>query len=43
MIRVPCVILPQAWNVLLNPAHPAISNCSIVETIEQPLDLRLVE
>lgn len=41
-IRVPCVLVPYAWNVLLNPRHPDAPRCSIVETVESPFDPRLI-
>lgn len=41
-IRVPCVLVPHAWNVLLNPRHPDAPRCSIVETIESPFDPRII-
>lgn len=41
-ITVPCVIVPFAWNVLLNPEHHAISRCSIVDVIESSFDPRLI-
>lgn len=37
-IAVPCVLVPHAQNVLLNPGHPDITRCSIVETIESAFD-----
>ena len=40
-IRVPSVLVPYAWNVLLNPQHADAVRCSVVETIESAFDPRL--
>jgi RES domain-containing protein len=42
-VRVPCVLVPFAWNVLLNPRHPAIGLCSIAEIVKTPFDPRLLQ
>jgi len=41
LLRVPSVILPDAWNVLINPAHPDISQLVIEKRQSFPLDPRL--
>jgi RES domain-containing protein len=42
LLRVPSVIVPDAINVLLNPAHPDAAAITIAETIEAPFDPRLL-
>ncbi|MBB5049845.1 RES domain-containing protein [Rhodopseudomonas rhenobacensis] len=42
LLQVPSVIVPQAWNVLLNPAHPGAGAITIAEIIEAPFDPRLL-
>ena len=34
VLRVPSVLVPHAWNLLLNPAHPAAADARILA--EQP-------
>ncbi len=41
LARVPSAILPNTWNVLLNPEHPAADKIRIIETIRAEYDLRL--
>jgi RES domain-containing protein len=41
-VHVPCVLVPYASNVLLNPRHPDAARCSIVETVESAFDPRLI-
>ena len=40
-LRVPSVLVPDSWNVLLNPAHPDARHMKIVKTQRVPLDARL--
>ena len=40
-LRVPSVLVPDAYNVLLNPAHPDASLMKIVKVQKVPLDTRL--
>jgi RES domain-containing protein len=40
LARVPSVILPDTWNVLLNPRHPAAAQVRIVRTVKADYDLR---
>lgn len=42
MIIVPTVLVPFAWNALLNPRHPGIDRCRIVEVFNGTFDLRLI-
>ncbi|MFT3987706.1 RES family NAD+ phosphorylase [Aestuariivirga sp.] len=41
LLRVPSVILPEAWNMLINPVHPEISQLAIANQQSFPLDRRL--
>lgn len=40
-LRVPSAILPATWNVLLNPAHPALAGMQLVQARSLDLDQRL--
>jgi RES domain-containing protein len=40
LLRVPSVIVPETFNVLINPAHPDMSNVRIVSAQSIPLDPR---
>jgi RES domain-containing protein len=40
-IRVPSVIIPDEYNILLNPLHPDIFHCKIIDTIPFAFDYRL--
>ena len=42
LARVPSVILPETFNVLLNPLHAAAAQVSVVESTPVLLDHRLV-
>ena len=41
LLHVPSVIVPETFNCLLNPRHPASSRLRIVDIIDYPLDKRL--
>ena len=41
-LLVPCVLVPFAWNVLLNPAHPDIARCAITAVTAKAFDPRLI-
>lgn len=41
LLRVPSVIVPDTWNVLINPGHPDAGKMRIVKTEKVPLDRRL--
>ena len=41
LLRVPSVILPDTWNMLVNPAHPDIATLRIEKLQAFPLDRRL--
>lgn len=42
LARVPSVILPETWNVLLNPEHAEAKQVRIVKTIRAEYDPRLL-
>ncbi len=42
LLRVPSVIVPATWNVLINPRHPESGRVRIVRVHDQPIDLRLL-
>jgi RES domain-containing protein len=42
LLRVPSVIVPATWNVLVNPNHAESRGIRIVRTHEQRVDARLV-
>jgi len=41
LLRVPSVLLPATWNVLLNPLHPDAKRVKIVRSYAYPFDPRL--
>lgn len=41
VLRVPSVIVPNEFNYILNPSHPAFADISIGEPMEFPFDPRL--
>lgn len=41
LLRVPSVIVPATWNILVNPRHPGAEQVRVVHT--HHLDLRLLE
>lgn len=42
LLRVPSVIMPATWNVLINPGHPECRQIRIVRTHRQAFDRRLM-
>jgi len=42
LYKVPCVIVPEAWNILMNPLHPEHETIKIVKVYKKPFDTRLV-
>ena len=42
MIWVPCALVPEAWNILLNPAHAESAECFIEDIFDEPFDPRLI-
>ena len=41
MLRVPSVLIPQTWNVVVNPLHAEAPSLKISAIYEQAFDLRL--
>jgi RES domain-containing protein len=42
IVWVPSVLIPYAWNALLNPSHAEAPNCTIVDVIAGLFDPRLI-
>lgn len=42
VVWVPSVLVPHAWNALLNPRHAEAPQCSVLEVIENLFDRRLI-
>ena len=42
LVWVPSVLVPHAWNALLNPRHALAGLCSVVETTKNLFDPRLI-
>jgi RES domain-containing protein len=42
LLAVPCAIVPETWNVLINPMHPGAKRIRILRVHKQSLDDRLV-
>ena len=40
-LKVPSVIIPDEFNIILNPLHPDIQNCKVVSTIPFVFDQRV--
>lgn len=43
LLRVPSAIVPETFNILLNPAHGDASRITIASASEHPLDARLIQ
>jgi RES domain-containing protein len=43
MLKVPSVLVPETFNVLLNPAHPDAARVVIVKVTEHVIDPRLLK
>jgi RES domain-containing protein len=43
LLLVPCVIVPETWNILLNPQHPAAAQVAIRRVHRHPFDQRLAK
>ncbi|HLH02704.1 MAG TPA: RES family NAD+ phosphorylase [Bryobacteraceae bacterium] len=41
LLLVPCVIVPETWNILFNPQHPAAAQITIRKVHRHPFDQRL--
>lgn len=42
LLQVPSVLVPETWNVLVNPQHPEASLLKITMTYEHAFDARLM-
>lgn len=42
LLQVPSVLVPETWNVLVNPLHPEVSQLQITKTYQHPFDTRLI-
>lgn len=42
LFRVPSVVVPQEWNMLMNPRHPAFAKVRVVATFPFAFDPRLL-
>ena len=40
-IKIPSVIIPEEWNYLINPLHPAIQDVAITGISDYPYDIRI--
>lgn len=41
LLQVPCAIVPETFNLLVNPAHPDAKRMRVLDVVEHPLDRRL--
>ena len=41
LLRVPSVLVPETWNVLVNPLHVEVNLLKIIAMYEHPFDSRL--
>lgn len=42
LLQVPSILVPETWNVLVNPQHSEINFLQITATYRHPLDARLL-
>ncbi len=42
LLLVPCVIVPETWNVLINPRHAEAAGIAVWRVHEQEIDRRLI-
>jgi RES domain-containing protein len=42
LVWIPSVLVPRAWNALLNPKHADAARCTVVDTISNLFDPRLI-
>lgn len=42
LLEVPSVLVPETWNVLVNPLHPEMSQLQITKIYQHPFDTRLI-
>ena len=43
LLKVPSVLVPETWNVLVNPQHAEANLLKVTTTYEQPFDARLFD
>jgi RES domain-containing protein len=43
LLRVPSAVVPETFNVLLNPAHPQAARIGVAQASEHVIDPRLLE
>ena len=41
VMKVPSVVVPEEWNVIINPLHPGIKDCKIVNVKDFVYDVRI--
>ena len=41
LLEVPSVLVPETWNVVLNPAHPEMTQFKVVAVYHHAFDVRL--
>jgi len=41
LLEVPSVLVPETWNVLVNPLHPEARQLTITDVMQHPFDTRL--
>ena len=42
-LKVPTVIIPDEFNIILNPLHPAIQDCKVISSIPFVFDKRVLK
>ena len=43
VLKVPSVIIPDEYNIILNPIHPDIQSCKVISTMRFIFDLRVLK
>jgi len=41
IIKIPSTVIPNEYNYLINPAHPAIKNCKVTAIVDFVYDVRI--
>jgi RES domain-containing protein len=41
VIKIPSIAVPEEWNYLINPVHPDIKQCKIVDVNDTVYDIRI--
>lgn len=42
LLKVPSAIVPETWNILINPSHPEVQHLTIKTVGRYPFDARLL-